>query len=58
MHHKRPLVFSFLAVMEGAHVTPLRETGCKVCLSDVTRSTHLHFPVIILVRSVHLTVLF
>lgn len=58
IHHKRLLMFSFLAVMERAHVMALRETGCKVCLNDVTRSTHLHFPVIISIRSVHLTVLF
>lgn len=58
IHHKRLLVFSFLAVMEKAHVMPLSETGCKVCLNDVTGSTHLHFPVIISIRSVHLTALF
>lgn len=58
IHHKRLLMFSFLAVMEKTCVMPVRETGCKVCLNDVTRSTHLHFPIIISIRSVHLTALF
>jgi hypothetical protein len=58
IHRKRPLMFSFLTVMEKAYVMPVRETGCKVCLNDVTKSTHLRFPVIISIGSVHLTALF
>lgn len=56
-HHNLLFIFPFLAVMEKLYEMPVGETGCEVCLNDVTRSTHLHFPVIISIRSVHLTTL-
>lgn len=36
-------------------MVPVGDTGCEVYLNDVTTATHLHFPVIISIRSVHLT---